>query len=140
MFMLMRKLLPFILWMLPPFFASLQAQNSAIDGVVNADGVSVEGVAVYLENTSMFVYADSLGYYQLTGIVPGKYLLIAEADGFLTYTQEIYLGENVNKTIDIDLTTQEMGSALDELVISGTMKPVRRLDSPVPVEVYTQEF
>ena len=136
----MRKLLPFILWMLPPFFASLQAQNSAIDGVVNADGVSVEGVAVYLENTSMFVYADSLGYYQLTGIVPGKYLLIAEADGFLTYTQEIDLDENVNKTIDIDLTTQEMGSALDELVISGTMKPVRRLDSPVPVEVYTQEF
>src|SRR5690554_1377691 len=138
--MLMRKLLPFILWMLTPFFASLQAQNSTIDGTVSHDAVSVEGAVVYLENTSMLVYADSLGYYQFTDIVPGKYLLVAEADGFLTYTQEIDLDENVNKTIDIDLTTQEMGSALDELVISGTMKPVRRLDSPVPVEVYTQEF
>ncbi|GAB4091416.1 TonB-dependent receptor plug domain-containing protein [Flaviaesturariibacter terrae] len=31
-------------------------------------------------------------------------------------------------------------SSLDEVVVSGTMKPVRRLESPVAVEVYTAQF
>lgn len=34
----------------------------------------------------------------------------------------------------------EINSQIDEVVISGTMKAVRRLETPVPVEVYTPAF
>lgn len=35
---------------------------------------------------------------------------------------------------------QKRISEVEEVVISGTMKPVKRLDSPVPVEVYSQNY
>ncbi|MBF6641552.1 TonB-dependent receptor [Flavobacterium sp. J49] len=42
----------------------------------------------------------------------------------------------VNDTIAVDSKSEK----LDEIVISGTLKPVSRLETPVPVEVYTSAF
>ncbi|MBA5245640.1 TonB-dependent receptor [Marnyiella aurantia] len=39
-----------------------------------------------------------------------------------------------------DTIAEKTASSIDEVVISGTMKPVRRLDSPIPVEVYSPAF
>lgn len=39
-----------------------------------------------------------------------------------------------------DSIKKDKSSTIDEVVISGTMKAVNRLDSPVPVEVYTPTF
>ena len=57
-----------------------------------------------------------------------------------------YIGYNpVVKRIDpqnLNLGTiiLQADENLDEVVISGTLKPVSRLDSSVPVEVYNQTF
>ncbi len=48
---------------------------------------------------------------------------------------------NVQKSDSIILEEkQSKTSNIDEVVISGTMKEVNRLESPVPVEVYTPKF
>ena len=48
---------------------------------------------------------------------------------------------NVQKSDSISLEEkQSKTSNIDEVVISGTMKEVNRLESPVPVEVYTPKF
>ena len=48
---------------------------------------------------------------------------------------------NVKKSDSIGLDEkQSITSNIDEVVISGTMKEVNRLESPVPVEVYTPKF
>ncbi|SDE91538.1 outer membrane receptor for ferrienterochelin and colicins [Epilithonimonas hungarica] len=48
---------------------------------------------------------------------------------------------NVQKTDSINIEKkQSKTSNIDEVVISGTMKEVNRLESPVPVEVYTPKF
>lgn len=39
-----------------------------------------------------------------------------------------------------DSVERKTENSLDEIVISGTLKPVRRLESPVPVEVYKPVF
>src|SRR5690606_1361304 len=39
-----------------------------------------------------------------------------------------------------DFKLESSNSALDEVVVSGTMKEVSKLDSPVPIEVYTSKF
>ena len=50
----------------------------------------------------------------------------------------------VNEKIEIKKDTVEIekkrDADIDEVVISGTMKAVRRLETPVPVEVYTPTF
>ncbi|MFC0345809.1 TonB-dependent receptor plug domain-containing protein [Epilithonimonas hispanica] len=48
---------------------------------------------------------------------------------------------NIRKSDSISLEEkQSKTSNIDEVVISGTMKEVNRLESPVPVEVYTPKF
>lgn len=57
-------------------------------------------------------------------------------------SQEIKMDTiNVKKSDSISLEEkQSKTSNIDEVVISGTMKEVNRLESPVPVEVYTPKF
>ncbi len=51
-----------------------------------------------------------------------------------TYAQE------VNDSINQFDTIQTNENNLDEVVLTGTMKPVSRKDSPVPIEVYTNKY
>ena len=39
-----------------------------------------------------------------------------------------------------DSIKKESQENLDEIVITGTMKAVRKADSPVPIEIYTPKF
>jgi outer membrane receptor for ferrienterochelin and colicins len=46
----------------------------------------------------------------------------------------------VSNTNDLGIIELELEDSLEEIVISGTLKPVSKLDSPVPVEVYNHTF
>lgn len=41
---------------------------------------------------------------------------------------------------ETEIKTDSIKSELDEVVLTGTMKPVSRKDSPVPIEVYTSKY
>ena len=58
--------------------------------------------------------------------------------GFQTIRKSVILTSNENLIINFDL--KEIQNNLNEVVVSGTLKPVRRLESPVPVEVYSPVF
>lgn len=47
---------------------------------------------------------------------------------------------SLKNSIDTLKTDVEKSSDIDEVVISGTMKAVKRLETPVPVEIYTPAF
>lgn len=49
-----------------------------------------------------------------------------------------YFFSNAQQTDSLSLPKSE--NSLDEIVISGTLKPVSRLETPVPVEVYSSTF
>ncbi|PIV48450.1 MAG: TonB-dependent receptor, partial [Flavobacteriaceae bacterium CG02_land_8_20_14_3_00_34_13] len=68
--------------------------------------------------------------------VPGKYALIASHTGFTSQRKIITLLDG-DMQLDFTLTGNE---SLREIVISGTLKPINRLESPVPVEVYRPSF
>ena len=42
--------------------------------------------------------------------------------------------------LNIDLNSLDKSIELDAVVVSGTMKPVKRIESSVPVEVFTPAF
>lgn len=66
----------------------------------------------------------------------GTYSLTASFAGYSKESLTIVLS---GKTTEINFDLKEDNN-LNEVVISGTLKPVLRIESPVPVEVYTPTF
>jgi outer membrane receptor for ferrienterochelin and colicins len=82
--------------------------------------------------------SDSTGAFYFEGINAGKYQLHVSAIGFEPYHQTIKVDKEEVTGLTIQL--QSHISSLDAVVITGTMKPVQRLESPIAVEVYSPQF
>ncbi|MFB9078000.1 TonB-dependent receptor domain-containing protein [Flavobacterium procerum] len=115
---------------------SIYSQN--ISGKITTDSPVVQEIDVRLLNTNFKTQTDSLGHYQLENIPVGTYKIAVTSIGFKTLTQKINLSENQNLNLDFEL--KEDQNELNEVVVSGTLKPVRRMESAVPVEVYSPVF
>ncbi|WP_417197720.1 TonB-dependent receptor [Bizionia sp.] len=113
------------------------AQTSfSISGSIGSEGESLPFASVYLENTTTGTTTNTDGFYTLYNISPGNYTLVASFTGHTTVKKNILI-EDKNITVNFTL---ESGESLDEVVITGTLKAVSRLESPVPVEIYTSAF
>lgn len=98
-------------------FANLANSQYSISGhVVNDEGEFLESAAVFLEGTSYGVLSDSSGYYQLTDIPEGEYLIKST---FLGYRPESELIEVIS---NMEMSFQLGGSifGLEEIQINGT--------------------
>jgi len=115
---------------------SLHSQN--ISGKVESSNPVGQEINVSLLNTNFKTQTDSLGFYKLENIPEGNYKIHLTATGFKPVTQRISVLENENLNLDFEL--EEDQNELNEVVVSGTLKPVKRLESAVPVEVYSPVF
>ncbi len=115
------------------------AQSGRISGVVTSDGEPLEFASVGVANTSYGSPTDTQGRYSIGKLATGDYQVTVSAIGYETQQRTVTLTESQSSvTLSIDLL--ETTSTLDEVVVSGTMKEVSKLDSSVPVEVYSQAF
>lgn len=115
-----------------------QAQNSEIKGVVTDAGEPIPFANIYLEGTTIGTSSDENGDYTLKKIPKGNYKLTVSVIGYRKFSKKITLKSNEQKTISIALIASS--EQLEEMVVTGTLKAVRRSDSPVPVEVYSPTF
>lgn len=114
-----------------------KAQNNyTISGTVTSNGNELPYSNVYLQSTKTGATTNGIGKYAINNIIPGDYLLVASFVGFTNKKKKITI-TNKNITIDFNLEPTE---ELDEVVISGTLKAISRLESAVPVEVYSPAF
>ena len=103
-----------------------------------SDGVQpIAGATVYFPSINKGGVTNLDGVFTFDNLPMGSYAVVISYVGFLPQ----------KKTLTISKTTQNLGefllladSALDEVIISGNLKPVNRLESTVPVEVYSPEF
>lgn len=114
------------------------AQNVSVSGKVLADKESVAFVNIYLKNTQVGTSSNEDGLFELKNIPPGNYTLIASTIGYSPFSKTVIIKEGENQLINISLVPSI--ESLDEMVVTGTLKPVSRLESPVPVEVYKPTF
>ena len=115
------------------------AQSGRISGVVTSDGKPLEFANVGLAGTSYGSPTDAQGRYSISKLSTGDYQVTVSAIGYETQHRTVTLSESQSSvTLNIDLL--ETTSTLDEVVVSGTMKEVSKLDSSVPVEVYSKAF
>ena len=110
------------------------AQTASIKGKILSEGKLVEFANIVLKGTQMIAVTDTSGIYQIKNIPVGNYQVEVSALGFNKISKSIGLKAEENLNIDFDLIANN--SLLNEIVISGTLKEVNRLESPVNVEVY----
>ncbi len=114
------------------------AQTATISGKIISEGKPVELANVVLVGISTGSLTDSSGVYKIKNIQKGTYVVSVSCIGFIKMDKTISIQEDENVTLNFDLTNFQ--NTLHEVVITGTMKEVSRLESPVPVEVYTTTY
>lgn len=120
------------------FFMSSNAQTAQIIGTVTDEGDPIPNANIYLEGTDLGTTTDDNGSFLLNNIPPGALLLKVKVLGYQPFTLKIILASNESKSIFIPL--KAVAEELDEMVVTGTLKAVKRAESPVPVEVYSPTF
>ncbi|HSC53727.1 MAG TPA: TonB-dependent receptor [Phnomibacter sp.] len=125
------KLLTLFFWCLVYPFLGSSADSLAIR-VLEANTHKPISQASVRQGQAFFVTNDD-GQISLP-CTPGQHIVIS-AVGF----QNIHVVSPSNCT-PVVCQMQATSKQLEDVVVSGTLKPMRRLDSPIPVESYSQAF
>ena len=122
------------------FFIFILSQNLIsqvpfVKGTVFSKGQPLEGASVIVTGSNKGTITDALGIFNLdiSGIKNPR--IIISYLGYKSFIKKLNF-----KKLNLGNIILKLDDQLDEVVISGTLKPVSRLDSPVPVEVYSQTF
>jgi outer membrane receptor for ferrienterochelin and colicins len=115
------------------------AQSGTISGTVTAHNTPLEFANVVLKGTSQGGVTNEKGSFSIGKLQFGTYTVIASAIGYESQSKAITLSQD-QPDLKVHFLMKESTLALNEVVISGTMKEVSRLESPVPVEVYSPVF
>ncbi len=107
-------------------------------GRVLANNKPVETI-VFIEEVNAELQTNSNGVFNYTFSTEGVYHIEVEDLNGLIQRFEWQVTAS-NPQFDFYLAEEAVTDQLDEIVISGTLKPVLRSESLVPVEVYTPTF
>lgn len=116
------------------------AQTASLSGTVSArqDGGPLPFATITIEDKGIGTITDETGAFSLQNIPAGEYELMITFLGYETKRIRLSLAEAEQREIVVALSSAFRD--VEELVITGTMKEVNRLESPVPVEVYNPAF
>jgi outer membrane receptor for ferrienterochelin and colicins len=117
---------------------SFAQQTVKISGFVTGEGKKIEAANVHILGTDYRTVSDSLGYYSFENISIENGKIQVTATGFKSVMQKFSIVKGETLTLDFDLEDNQ--NQLNEVVVSGTLKAVKRLESAVPVEVYSPTF
>jgi outer membrane receptor for ferrienterochelin and colicins len=113
-------------------------QTGALRGSVRSAGRPVEFAHVGIEGSALGASADEQGRFVIAAVPVGKQTVQATAVGYQAATRVIHVQEGKETVVDLELI--EDNAELKAVVVTGTLKEVTRLASPIPVEVYSPAF
>ena len=105
--------------------------------ITTGNGDEIPYANVYLKKTKIGTSSNDNGFYELNNVPKDRYTLIISSIGYKTKFIKIHIISDKKITRNITLLED---NSLDEIVISGTLRPVSKTNSPVPVEVYSKTF
>lgn len=117
-----------------PLFA--QAQGSRLDCRVWSDNQPLEFANVYLSALQTGNVTDSLGRTSFQNLPPGEYEVEASFSGCFSQKKTVRLEVAKTASLEFNLTAL----TLEEVVVTGAMREVKRSDSPIPVEVVSAKM
>jgi len=94
-----------------------------------------QSASITLKELNKKTIPDSLGVFVFDSIPNGKYTIEVQMESF--YQRKNILVNNETKEVIFEIKSEK---EIEEVVVTGTLKPVSRLETPVPVEIYTATF
>jgi len=134
--MLLRTLYIFCIFLLLQNLA--HAQTGSIKGLVHSNGKALEFVNIGIGKLGIGTHTDSLGQFEFGNVAYGTYYLQATSVGYEPYRVQVKI--NSSNPVVINIPLKGDGAALNEVVVTGTMKAVSRAESPIPVEIITPKL
>lgn len=120
------------------FVLQSHAQHTIVKGVITHGSEAIGFATVGIKGTSQGTVANNDGFYTLKLTQSGVYTLVISALGYETkYKRVVAKG---NETINLNLSLDVSQTSLNEVTVTGTLKEVSKLNSPVSVEIYTPKF
>ncbi|HEY8895125.1 MAG TPA: TonB-dependent receptor [Niastella sp.] len=115
------------------------AQTGTITGkITGIGGAHLAAATITIPKLKKGTASDSTGSFWLEQVPYGAWQIEVSHLGYKTLTINITVDRK--EIVHPLVTMQPMDNSLNEVVISGTMKEMSKLESPVPVEVYTAHF
>ena len=113
----------------------VNAQDFIVTGKVFSQGQPLSSASVFVMGNNSGVTTNAEGQFSIyISNIANPELVIS----YLGYKSQII--KISSKTTDLGIIELEWDNKLEEVVVSGTLKPISKLDSPVPIEVYGQTF
>ena len=135
----MKKIHILTTFLLLPIIAVL-AQTGTIQGsILDDNNQPLPFVNVVLKEKNIGTASNTEGVFQIENLPYGDYTLAISAVGFMLFEQPIRLKNLSNPSI-INAKLRPSDERLQEVVVTGAMKEVRRSESPAPIEVYSAKF
>ena len=127
----------FVLFNLILLSLRVAAQENIVRGKVTSAGLPVPHVTIKKSDKAVTA-TDSAGNYLIKNLTEGIHVLKTSIVGYKPSVKSVTVRKGDTALVDFDLLPA--AASLSEVVVSGTLKEVSRIESPVPVEVYTPAF
>ena len=128
----------FLLFIFISYSAIFLSQSGKIVGTVTTDEHPLEMVKISIKEINKTLYSNSSGLFALENLKNGTYSIRLQLEGYENLEIKVILLENEIKNISIPLIKRLIN--FDEVVVTGTLKEVSRMDCTVPVEIFTPTF
>ena len=102
-------------------------------GYVFQNGQPLQAASVVSAATKKGVQTNRAGFFKISKVPGTKMMIHFTAIGYKHLAREVDLTQAEIDTIQLE----PLIAQLDDVVVSGTMKAISKMDSPIPVEVYT---
>jgi outer membrane receptor for ferrienterochelin and colicins len=131
----MTKILYFLMFV---FFLNMKSNaQQVLSGQVKEGVLPVVSANIQLVEIKLVTQTDSLGAFKFLNVPNGTYTINVTAVGFINSTEKVQVNGTANSIL---FQLKPIDERLNEVVVTGTQKQVNRMDSPVPVEIYSQAY
>ena len=124
-----------LLHFLSIFDARVIGQNVLLSGSIVSEDGPLPFATVLINQGELSAISNEEGFFVFPSISRGRHVIEVSYVGYEKTSRSLYVGDH-----DVNLTIALRSSELNEVVVTGTLKEMDRLDSPVPVEVYNPSF
>ncbi len=114
------------------------AQSGKISGKISDEkGKNIEAVTITIPGLNLSTFSDERGNYTLEEVSYGTWKILYKTMGYKPVEKTVTLN---NDSLACDAVLKEDSNQLEEVVITGTLKEVRKSESPVPVTIISSKL
>ena len=113
-------------------------ETTVVSGMITHKSTPIENATVEIVGTNFSTQTDTKGSYSFQNAPKGNYKIQVTSVGYKTQRKNISVQSSAQTQLNFELISDD--NELNEVVVSGTLKAVKRLESAVPVEVYSPVF